>query len=87
MENNGIGRVLVVKNWHVVLTLILWAGTMVAGWATLRADTSQNSRDIEQMKRDTVSKDRFEQLKEDILRRLQRIEEKLDRDRALRQLH
>jgi hypothetical protein len=83
-EQNG--RVIVVKNWHVVLTLILWAASMVAGWATLRAETSQNTRDIEEMKRDHVTKDQYSEFQEDIKRRLQRIEDKLDRDRAMRSL-
>jgi hypothetical protein len=76
-----------IKNWHVILTLIAWLVLSVLQFAAVRAETSQNTRDIEEMKRDHVSKDRFDELKEDILRRLQRIEDKLDRDRALRSLH
>lgn len=90
MESNGTGKtagVIQIKNWHVVLTLLAWLVLSVLQFAAVRAETSQNSRDIEQMKRDHVSRDRFDELKEDILRRLQRIEDKLDRDRAIRQLH
>lgn len=87
MENGKTPGVTQVKNWHVVLTLVAWLVLSVLQFAAVRAETAQNTRDIEQMKKDTVSKDRFDEMKEDILRRLQRIEEKLDRDRALRQLH
>jgi hypothetical protein len=81
------GRVFVVKNWHAVLVLLGWLVLTVAQFVAVRAETSQNSKDIEEMKRDHVTRDRFDELKEDILRRLQRIEDKLDRDRALRSLH
>jgi hypothetical protein len=87
VENNGGGKVLAVKNWQVVLTLLLWLVLTVTQFVVVRAATEQNSRDIEEMKREHVSKERYEQFQEDIQRRLQRIEDKLDRDRAIRQLH
>lgn len=86
-ETNGkTPGIVQVKNWHVILTLLAWLILSVAQFVAVSKTTEQNTRDIEEMKRDHVSKDRFDELKEDILRRLQRIEDKLDRDRALRQL-
>lgn len=84
-EENG--KVFTVKNWHVVLTLLFWATTFITGWATVRAQTEQNSKDIERLKQDSVSKERYDEMREDILRRLQRIEDKLDRDKAMRAIH
>lgn len=85
-EQNG-GRVFVVKSWQVVLTLLSWLVLSVVQFVTVRAETEQNTREIQEIKRDHVTKDRFDELKEDILRRLQRIEDKLDRERAMRSLH
>lgn len=85
-DENG-GKVITVKNWHVALTLLSWLVLSVIQFTIVRAETQQNTRDIDQIKKEAVSKDRFEELKEDILRRLQRIEDKLDRDRAIRALH
>lgn len=84
-ESNG-QRGFVVKNWSVVLTLIAWLVISVVQYATLSAQAAQNARDIEAVKRESVTRERFDELKEDILRRLQRIEDKLDRDRALKKL-
>jgi hypothetical protein len=85
MEPNGNGsKIFTVKNWHVVLTLIVWAATMLTGWVTVRAQTEQNQKDIEILKQNTVSKERYDEMREDILRRLQRIEDKLDRDKMMR---
>jgi hypothetical protein len=89
MSENGKEQhsgIIQVKNWQVFLLLIGWLVISILQFAAVRADTTQNSRDIEEMKRDHVTKDRFDELKEDILRRLQRIEDKLDRDRAMRSL-
>ena len=80
MESNG-GRVIVVKNWHVLLTLLLWAASFIAGWATLRAQTDDNTRRIQDMDEKHVRKEQFGELRDDIIRRLDRIERKVDQER------
>lgn len=87
MESNGESKstgIIQVKNWQVVLTLAAWFFMSILQFASVRAQTEQNSRDIEQMKQGTVTKEQYQELKEDILRRLQRIEDKLDREKMMR---
>lgn len=86
-NGNGSGKLVQVKNWHVILILVLWAFTAIASYASLQAKTDQNSRDIERIREDQVSRQEFKEFHDDIIRRLDRIESKVDRDRAIRDLH
>ena len=85
-DTNG-GKVFVVKNWHIMLTLLLWAFTAIASYATLQSRTDQNTRDIERIRQDQVTREEFKEFHDDIIRRLDRIESKVDRERVLRDLH
>lgn len=87
MENNAqkMPSVFVVKSWQGILILIAWLVLTVLQFASVRAQTEVNSRDIEQLKREQVTRDRFDEMRDDIQRRLQRIEDKLDREKAMRE--
>ncbi len=79
--NGARGPILVVKSWHAILTVLGWLVLAALQFAYVQAQTQQNAKDIERIKAEHVTRERFDELKEDILRRLQRIEDKLDRDR------
>ena len=82
MGGDSDGKILAVKNWHVVLTLLFWLATALLSYATLRADTNDNTRRISDMEKTHVRKEQFDELRDDIIRRLDRIETKVDAERA-----
>ena len=79
---NG-GKVIAVKNWHVVLTLVSWLVLAVGSYATQKAMTQAQlddlTRRVQQLETERVSKPEFDMAVQDIERRLTRIEDKLDR--------
>lgn len=77
MDGNG-NKVLAVKNWHVVLTLVLWLTMAVASYATANAKITELERRVENLEQQRVSKNEFDIAVQDIQRRLGRIEDKLD---------
>jgi hypothetical protein len=78
-ESNG-GKVFVIKNWHVVLTLISWLVLAAGGYFTIRAQGEQNTRDIERIKQEHISRDQFKEFHDDVVGRLDRIERKIDNE-------
>lgn len=82
MDGESNGRILAVKNWHVLLTLAFWLVTAVLSYAKLSADTSDNTRRIQDMEQQHVRKEQFSELRDDIIHRLDRIETKVDAERT-----
>jgi len=78
-ESNG--KILQVKNWHVFLLLISWLASALFSYATLRGDTNDNTRRIQEMEQQHVRKEQFQELREDIIHRLDRIETKVDAEK------
>ena len=76
----------VVKNWYAVLMLVFWLIVTVAQFVTLQMQTAQNTKDIERLKNEMISSGRFEETRQDILRRLDRIEAKIDERLSLKEL-
>lgn len=71
--------VIVVKNWQVFLTLLLWLVTMVAGFTQLHdhaEESSRRIRDLEQ--RPVVTQQQYEEGQQALKTRLDRIENKID---------
>jgi hypothetical protein len=71
--------VIVVKNWQVFLTLVLWLVTMVAGFTQLHdhaEESSRRIRDLEQ--RPVVTEQQYVDGQQALTQRLERIEKKLD---------
>lgn len=71
-------QMLVVKNWQAVLTLIVWLVMTVAQFVTLRSQAEETARRVQNLESNKVEKDRFDELRDDIIRRLDRIEAKVD---------
>lgn len=72
---------------HVIVFLATNLLAIGGMYAALKIQSEQNTKDIQELREHTVDKGRYDEMREDILRRLQRIEDKLDRDRAIRSLH
>ncbi len=89
MEINGVQgkQFVIIKSWQALLTLVLWLVLTVWLFAMVRADTTSNGQQIQELKQNKADQKEVEMLREEILRRLQRIEDKLDYDRSLRGLH
>jgi len=83
MEENK--HIISVKNWHVVLAFMLWVVQAIWSYATLRAQSDENTRRVNKLEETNVH-DRFQEFQQDIQRRLQRIEDKIDTERNLRSL-
>lgn len=79
--------IFVVKSWQAILTVTLWIVITVAQFVVVRAQTEQNTKDIEQIRSQTVNKERFEELREDVIHRLDRIESKIDEQKAIQKLN
>lgn len=85
---NAQGRPLfVVRSWHAILTIAAWIVLTITQFVVVRAQTEQNTKDIEQIRSQSVSKERFEELREDVIHRLDRIEAKIDEQKAIQGLH
>lgn len=76
-EANG-GKVLMVKNWQVILTLIAWLVLSVAQFVTVRTQADETARRVKDLEEQTVKDGQFKEFREDIIRRLDRIEGKVD---------
>ena len=89
MEINGVQgkQFVIIKSWHALIALIGWLVLTVWLFAMVRADTTTNGQQIQELKQNKADQKELEMLREEILRRLQRIEDKLDYDRSLRGLH
>lgn len=73
------GKVLIVKNWTVVLSLITWTILCVGAFFTVKAQTDENSRRILDLEnRPTVTLQQYQDGQEVLKQRLDRIERKLD---------
>lgn len=82
---------IIIKSWQVFLTIaaLLFSGVMA--WAALKYETqdrlADHERRISDIEQQTVRKDVVKEWKDDIDRRLQRIEDKIDSEKAIRGLH
>ncbi len=85
-EQSQDKHLFVVKNWHAVLVLIFWLIVTVTQFVTLQSQTAQNTKDIERLKNEMIGTGRFEETRQDILRRLDRIEAKIDERLAIKEL-
>lgn len=72
---------------HVVIILIVYLLTIGVIYGELRSQTNENTRRIQTLEDHQVNREQMKEFEEDTQRRLQRIEDKLDRDRAIRELH
>lgn len=77
-ETNGNGaKVLSVKNWHVVLTLVAWLALAVASWATQKTQLDDLARRVSALEEQRVTKNEFEMAIQDLKDRLNDIKERI----------
>lgn len=86
IESNGKPPI-VIKNWHAALVLIGWFVLAIMGYASLYYQVQAHSADIADIRQHSVRSEQMLEMKEDLERRLQRIEDKIDRDHDIRGLH
>lgn len=84
---SGNGTVVVVRSWTAILTLSLWVVITVAQFIAVRSQTDQNTKDIERLREETVNQKQFDEMREDVIHRLDRIEGKIDEQKALQKLN
>ncbi len=84
MKENG-SRPLIVKDWHVVLTILLALGSFVAAFITLKDKADETERRVHELEqRRLIDKDQFDDYKATLQLQLNRIEAKLDKERERR---
>lgn len=69
---------IVIKNWHVVITLIMLAVGIILNYGSMRSETEQNSRDISDLKREELTRNVYDTGQAAVEQRLDRIERKID---------
>lgn len=68
-----------VKNWHVLITFVMWAVLIVMGYTTLRDDADESKRRIRDLEqRPVVTDQQYRDGQDSLKARLDRIERKLD---------
>lgn len=87
MAKPGHGAVFVVKSWTAIITLALWVVITVAQFIAVQSQTNQNTKDIDRLRQDTVNEKQFDQWREDVIHRLDRIEAKIDEQKSLQKLN
>ena len=69
-----------VKNWHLLLTLVAWLVLGTLAFANLRAQSDENERRIHDLEsRPNVTLQQYQDGQRNLEQRLTRIEDKLDR--------
>ena len=63
-ESNG--RILVVKQWHVLLTFVGWLVLAVLAYASVKSQGEENARQIQEMKQQNVQKEQYQEFQQDI---------------------
>lgn len=87
MTTENGAKVIVVKNWVVVLTTVLWLTGAVLSYGHLQGQTQDNTRRLDKIEQQAVTRERFDEFQQDTQRRLERIERKIDEERSLRELY
>lgn len=77
-QSDGEGA-MIIKNWHVALTISLWLVLCSMAFATLRAQSDENERRITELEhKPSVTLEQYQEGQRVLEQRLDRIERKLD---------
>jgi len=77
--SNTEGSVVVVKNWHAILTLVAWLVFGAMAFATLRVQSEENERRIRDLElKPSVTLPQYQDGQAALTKRLDRIEVKVD---------
>lgn len=86
-EQNGNSQpVLVVKSYQVVLAFLTTIALIALSYGSNQAKTEQNRVDIQDLRSNTLTRSEFQEMKDDTHQRLDRIEKKIDQERAFQDL-
>ena len=84
-ERRGNGIAL---RWsHLVMALAVYLLTIGVIYGTMRNQVDELRTQVFQLQQEAIQNKQFTEFKEDVQRRLQRIEDKIDRERSIRSLH
>lgn len=72
---------------HLAIGLSVYLVSIGGIYATMRTQLDETREQVRILQQEAIRNAQFQEFREDIQRRLQRIEDKLDRDRAIRSLH
>lgn len=71
-------KFIIVKSWHIVISLLSLIVIVTLFFGSLRDDTIQNKQEIQEMKQQNLTRDLYELGQKNTEQRLERIEKKLD---------
>jgi quinol-cytochrome oxidoreductase complex cytochrome b subunit len=69
---------IIVKSWHILISVITLIVVITLFFGSLRDDTINNTREIQEMKQQNLTRDLYELGQKNTEQRLERIEKKLD---------
>lgn len=75
---------LALKWVHLAILLLVYLLTIGAIYGTLRTQIDESGRRVKDLEEKSIRRDQFNELREDLIRRLDRIESKMDRAQDLR---
>lgn len=92
MDTDGSGNKLqglVVLRWsHLIFSLIIWLFTLGAVYGTMRSQVDEAQRTMQELKDKKVDQRQFDELRDDLIRRLDSIEADVrDLNRNLHGVH
>jgi len=90
MTENGERRSingLAIRWIHLIVALTVYLLSIGGMYATMRTQLDETREQVRQLQQEAIRNAQFQEFREDIQRRLQRIEDKLDREKAFRELH
>jgi hypothetical protein len=79
-------RIMVVKNWHITLFVLVWFGTIIWSYATLTAQANETERRVEDLEKHRLTTEQFNEFRADLFRQLDSWEKQVELDRSLHQL-
>jgi len=79
--------VLEVRWSHVIFTAALWLVSVGTIYGSMRAQLDEMQRRATALEEKKADQRQVDELREDIIHRLDRIEEKVDRERNIRSVH
>jgi hypothetical protein len=87
MQTNGSdGKQVVMLKWsQLIVTLAVWLVSLGTIYGTMQTKVDEAQRATQELKDKKVDQRQFDEMRDDLIRRLDRIESKVDRERAQRE--
>lgn len=68
----------VVKNWHITIVVLTMLAGIILWAASVKGETEENTRDIQELKREELTRGVYDMGQRAVEQRLDRIEKKID---------